>query len=101
MRQLQLIAAGSLLLCLISAVSAQQRLTVQRCPAGSTGCTLENAGERIRERIDEGKQRVRDANNPISKGREAGRTVIDCARCGLDAVTSSGEGRSESNSIAR
>ncbi|MDB5819109.1 MAG: hypothetical protein JWQ11_2749 [Rhizobacter sp.] len=57
-----------------------------RCPASSTGCTLDNASERIKERVQEGKDKVRETNNPAKKGAEAGKTIIDCARCGMDAV---------------
>ncbi len=57
-----------------------------RCPAGDSGCTAENAGERIQERANEGARKVITNENSVGRVKEAARTVKDCINCGMDAV---------------
>lgn len=90
MRFLLAAALGAVLFCNSGeTVFAQSTAAKQRCPAGSSGCTTDNAAERIKERVEEGRRKIGETSNPIKKGQEAGRTIVDCAKCGMDAVTSS------------
>lgn len=63
------------------AVGAQSR-----CPAGDSGCTLENAPDRIKERVDEGAKKVLNDSNEQGRWKEVKDTVKDCIKCGMDAV---------------
>ena len=58
-----------------------------RCPAGASGCTIENAAEKMKERVDEGRHKVSETSNPVTKAKEVGKTLRDCVQCGMDAVT--------------
>jgi hypothetical protein len=40
----------------------------------------------MRERVDQGRRDVYNADNPLDKVKEVGKTLRDCAQCGLDAV---------------
>lgn len=66
--------------------SPMHALAQNRCPAGNSGCTMDNAAEKIRDRINEGAQNV--VTNPDSRGRvkEVGETLRDCLNCGKDAL---------------
>jgi hypothetical protein len=57
-----------------------------RCPAGVTGCTLDNAADKIRDRVDEGREKVMETRNPFKQVDEVGKTILDCARCGGEAI---------------
>lgn len=58
----------------------------ERCPAGSSGCTIDNAGDRIGDRVREGVDAVSEADTARERAREAGDTVRDCVDCGMDAI---------------
>ena len=60
--------------------------TVTRCPAGDSGCTIYNATDRMQDRVDQGKKDVQNADSPLDKVKEIGKTVRDCLNCGMDAV---------------
>jgi hypothetical protein len=61
--------------------------SVTRCPAGDSGCTIYNAPDNIQDRINQGKRDVQDADSPLDKVKEVGKTLIrDCMNCGMDAV---------------
>ncbi len=67
--------------CILPSVQA-----AGRCPAGESGCTIENAGERIRERVNDGARSVIRNENPEGRAKEVGKTLKDCVKCGMDAV---------------
>ena len=57
-----------------------------RCPAGGSGCNLDNAAVRIQQRVNEGARKVWENSNPQGRVKEVGQTLRDCVRCGMDAV---------------
>jgi len=57
-----------------------------RCPAGESGCTIDNAADKIKERVDQGARDVGRANSVADKAKEVRETVKDCIKCGTDAV---------------
>lgn len=57
-----------------------------RCPAGGSGCTLDNAAEKIWERVVEGANDVLDNSNPEGRVKEVKETIHDCMECGMDAI---------------
>lgn len=81
-RGLMAVGAVVLLTCSLPTVS----VAAQRCPAGSSGCNIDNAAERIQDRVKQGRDDVRNASGPIDKAKAAGATVRDCLQCGTDAV---------------
>lgn len=72
------------LVCAMSIPTASQ--SQARCPAGQSGCTVENAGERILDRANEGKNKVLEGRSPSERLKEAGKTLQDCLECGRDAL---------------
>ena len=56
-----------------------------RCPAGTSGCTTDNASDVIRDRVKEGAEKT--VKNPDGRGRvrEVKDTLKDCFQCGSDA----------------
>jgi hypothetical protein len=77
------------LLCASSLVLAQvngDRSSPTRCPAGSSGCTIENAPEKIKERVDEGARKVIGNTNPDGRAKEVRETIKDCGTCGREAL---------------
>lgn len=66
--------------------------SVTRCPAGDSGCNIYNAPENIQERVKQGRRDVRDADNPLDKVNEVGKTLRDCMNCAMDAVKGVGKG---------
>jgi hypothetical protein len=75
---------GAALLALVIATadgSAQQR-----CPASESGCTIDNANERLRERVRAGGRAVGEAESARERAREAANTARDCINCALDAA---------------
>jgi hypothetical protein len=77
-------------LCLVTNFAfAQQnadRPTRTRCPAGSSGCTIENAPDKIQERVNEGAKKIIENTNPDGRAKEVRETVKDCATCGREAL---------------
>ena len=59
---------------------------VTRCPASDSGCTIYNAPDRMRDRINEGRRDVDEADNPLDKVKEVYKTLRDCEQCGVDAL---------------
>jgi len=57
-----------------------------RCPAGDSGCTVDNAAGRIKERVDDGATAVLKDTNPSGRVNEVKETLKDCINCGVDAV---------------
>ena len=57
-----------------------------RCPAGDSGCTLDNAADKIKDRVDEGAKSVLSNSNPSGRVSEVKETLKDCVNCGMDAV---------------
>ena len=57
-----------------------------RCPAGESGCTIDNAPTRIQERVNEGARKVLRNENPAGRVNEVRDTVKDCLKCGKDAL---------------
>jgi hypothetical protein len=68
--------------------------SVTRCPAGESGCTIYNAPDRIQDRVNQGRRDVEDADSPLDKVKEVGKTLRDCMNCGLDAVKDAVKGES-------
>ena len=58
----------------------------KRCPASDTSCTIDDGVDRIKARADDGLEDVSKAKGPVKKAKEAGKTVKDCIKCGLEAV---------------
>lgn len=79
----QNLALGFALLCFAAMPSYSQS---KRCPAGESGCTVENSGERIRDRVNEGTRKVISGNTESGRVKEVGKTLRDCINCGMDAV---------------
>jgi len=65
-----------------------------RCPAGSSGCTIDNAHDRVREIVRDGVadmfSRPGTYNNSVGSAvgrvRRGGQIIRDCVQCGTDAV---------------
>jgi hypothetical protein len=58
-----------------------------RCPAGESGCTIDNAPSRIQERVNEGAKKVISNETSVpNKVKEVKETVKDCLNCGMDAL---------------
>jgi hypothetical protein len=57
-----------------------------RCPADESGCTIYNAPDRIQDRVNQGRKDVQDADSPLDKVKEVGKTLRDCLKCGTDAI---------------
>ena len=53
-----------------------------RCPAGESGCTIDNAPTRIQERVNEGARKVLRNENEAGRVNEVKDTVQDCLICG-------------------
>lgn len=58
----------------------------ERCPAGESGCNVDNAPERIRERVNEGARKVWNNENPNGRVNEVRKTLKDCVDCAMEAV---------------
>lgn len=66
-----------------------------RCPADDMGCTKDNYQQKYEERIKQGKQEVKDANNMGERVKAVKSTARDCADCGLKIMSDSIDGGSE------
>ncbi len=77
--------AYAVLIVAVSAFSSNAYAN-DRCPAGETGCNINNAHEKIRERVNEGTRKVIRNENPEGRVREVGETVKYCIKCGTDAI---------------
>lgn len=68
-----------------------------RCPANDMGCTQDNYEQKVKERIEQGKQDVKDASGPVEKVKAVGSTVKDCTDCGMKVIkdTISGAGKDD------
>jgi hypothetical protein len=80
------VSAGALVTFMPEIAAAQSR-----CPAGNTGCTLENAGSRIQDRYNETFRDVNRSQSPSLSGarRRVGEIkegLEYCLNCGLDAA---------------
>ncbi|VTY35593.1 Uncharacterised protein [Xylophilus ampelinus] len=80
MKFIHLLAATTL--ALIGPVAG----AAQRCPAGDSGCTIDNGADKIRDRVNEGARKVINNSNPEGRAKEVRETVKDCVKCGMDAV---------------
>lgn len=67
-----------------------------RCPANDMGCTSDDYEQKIKDRIEEGKQDVREASGPVEKAKAVGRTVKDCTDCGMKVFKDSINGTDKS-----
>ena len=85
------------MLCIAALSSPTLAQAQNRCPAGQSGCTIENAAERIQQRVNQGAQRVINNSNPQGRVNEVRRTLQDCLNCGTDAIRE-GMNRVTSNS---
>ena len=70
----------------LTGLVAASALAQARCPAGTSGCTVETAPQAIQDRAVEGARRVITNPDGVGRAREAGKTVRDCLNCGMDAV---------------
>lgn len=66
-----------------------------RCPADDMGCTKDNYQQKYEERIEQGKQEVKNADNMIERIDAVKSTVKDCADCGMKVISDSIGGTSE------
>ncbi|RON68690.1 hypothetical protein [Pseudomonas fluorescens] len=78
---------------LILAVSSSAH--AGRCPADDMGCTKDNYQQKYEERIEKGKQEVKDADNMRERVDAVKSTVKDCADCGMKVISDSIGGTSE------
>lgn len=76
----------AILFALLLPVSA---VATKRCPADDMGCTQGNYEQKVKDRIEQGKKEVREARGPVKKANAAGRTVRDCADCGIKVIKDS------------
>ena len=57
-----------------------------RCPAGDSGCTIDNAPARIRERVTDGAKEVMVSDTLRERTKKTKSTLKDCVQCGMDAI---------------
>ncbi|UZR30417.1 hypothetical protein [Methylococcus mesophilus] len=57
-----------------------------RCPAGSTGCTMDNAVQNIQDRYNEAAGKIIRNENPYGRAQEAQDAMKYCVNCGMDAI---------------
>lgn len=76
----------TLFACGIMFISPAIHAASKRCPAGESGCTMDNAPERIRDRVNEGARRVIRDENQYGRVNEVRETVKECLTCGTDAI---------------
>ena len=69
-----------------STQAVAQEESADRCPAGSSGCTIDNAADRIWDRVREGAEAVLENENPEGRVEEVRDTLNDCMECGFDAL---------------
>lgn len=85
----------AILLALFAAVALTFTTAAEansRCPAGSSGCTPDNAASRIQQRVNQGARDVMRNNNPNGRVREVQDTLRDCFDCGAEAIRRGIEG---------
>ena len=58
----------------------------ERCPAGESGCTIDNGASKIQERVNEGARKVIQDENLGGRLEEVKSTIKDCVQCGADAL---------------
>lgn len=78
---------ASIAIVLIGLCSGSVAVAAKRCPANDMGCTSDNYEEKYKERIEKGKEDVRNASGPVEKAKAVGNTVKDCADCGMKVIT--------------
>lgn len=71
---------------IVIASLALPTLAQARCPAGESGCTMDNAAEKIQERVNQGVKDVEAAPTIREKVDATKETLKDCMNCGMDAV---------------
>lgn len=80
---------ASITIVLIGLVSGSAAVAAKRCPANDMGCTPDNYEEKYKERIEQGKEDVRNASGPVEKAKAVGNTIKDCADCGMKVIKDS------------
>ena len=70
--------------------TATEGMAQSRCPAGNSGCTIDNAGTRIRDTVREGARDIvtsRPSHSGVLDRTHTIRQVLtDCVTCGTDAI---------------
>ena len=66
-----------------------------RCPADDMGCTKDNYQQKYEERVERGKQEVKDADSMRERVDAVKSTVKDCADCGMKVISDSIKGTDE------
>lgn len=61
----------------------------KRCPANDMGCTEDNYEQKVKERVEQGKQDVSNASGPSNKAKAVGNTIRDCTDCGMKVLKDS------------
>jgi len=74
---------------LVGLCSGSIAVAAGRCPADDMGCTADNYEQKYKERIEKGKEDVRDASGPVGKAKAVGSTIMDCADCGMKVINDS------------
>lgn len=72
--------------CVALLLSSSMAAAQDRCPASNNDCTLDDAFDRIKDRIDEGARKVWNNENPEGRVNEVRRTLNDCSECGWNAI---------------
>ena len=80
------ITACLLGLAIVAAAPVQAQ---NRCPADDMGCNKNNYGDKITERIDQGKQEVWEADGVRDRVDAVKRTLEDCADCATKVLSDS------------
>lgn len=78
-------------LCLagyIGTISLSPAFAQNRCPAGETNCTMDDAFSNIQDRVHEGARNVIRDENPGGRAEEIKDTLKDCMECGANAIKS-------------
>lgn len=84
MHKTNIIAAALLVGALSGNANAQNR-----CPANDMGCDENNYGEKISERIEQGKQDVLNAEGVTDRVKAVRDTLNDCADCATKVLSDS------------
>lgn len=66
-----------------------------RCPANDMGCTSENMGKKVKDRVERGKKEVWQARGASGKAKAVRAVVKDCTDCGQKVMSDAISGSSD------
>jgi len=82
----------AIVLVVFGLCSGSTAMAASRCPANDMGCTNDNMGQKVTDRIEQGKKDVSNASGVVDKATEVGKTIRDCTDCGMKVMTDAVEG---------